>query len=44
LIEMHAQDRLHIDDTTLTPTGFGDRLDPTPVVAALRPRRIRTAA
>jgi hypothetical protein len=44
LIEMHTRARLRIDRTTLTPDWYGDRLDPEPILDALLPRRIRTAA
>ncbi|WP_147258315.1 HNH endonuclease signature motif containing protein [Pseudonocardia hierapolitana] len=44
LIEMHTRARLQIDHTTLTPDWYGDRLDPEPILDALLPRRIRTAA
>jgi hypothetical protein len=44
LIEMHPRARLQIDHTTLTPHWEGDRLDPDPILDALLPRRIRTAA
>jgi hypothetical protein len=44
LIEMHSRARLQIDHTTLTPHWEGDRLDPDPILAALLPRRVRTAA
>jgi hypothetical protein len=44
LIEMHTRARLQIDHTTLTPDWYGDRLDPDPILDALLPRRIRTAA
>jgi hypothetical protein len=44
LIEMHTRARLQIDHTTLTPHWEGDRLDPDPILDALLPRRIRTAA
>jgi hypothetical protein len=43
LIEMHTRARL-IDHTTSTPDWGGDRLDPDPILDALFPRRIRTAA
>jgi hypothetical protein len=42
LIEMNA--RLRIDRTTLTPDWYGERLDPEPILDALLPRRIKTAA
>jgi hypothetical protein len=44
LIEMHTRARLRIDGTTLTPHWDGDRLDPEPILDALLPRRINTAA
>jgi hypothetical protein len=44
LIEMHTRARLRIDRTTLTPDWYGDRLDPEPILDALLPRRIKTAA
>jgi hypothetical protein len=44
LIEVHTRARLQIDHTTLTPHWEGDRLDPDPILDALLPRRIRTAA
>jgi hypothetical protein len=44
LIEMHTRARLRIDPTALTPEWYGDRLDPEPILDALLPRRIRTAA
>ncbi len=44
LIEMHARSRLRIDRTTLTPDWYGERLDPEPILDALLPRRISTAA
>jgi hypothetical protein len=44
LIEMHTRTRLHIDRNTLTPEWYGDRLDPEPILDALLPRRITTAA
>jgi hypothetical protein len=44
LIEMHTRARLQIDHATLTPHWEGDRLDPDPILDALLPRRIRTAA
>jgi uncharacterized protein DUF222/HNH endonuclease len=44
LIEMHTRARLRIDHTTLTPDWDGDRLDPEPILDALLPRRIKTAA
>ncbi|TWF74429.1 hypothetical protein FHX44_11309 [Pseudonocardia hierapolitana] len=44
LIEMHTRARLQIDHTTLTPDWYGDRLDPEPILEALLPRWIRTAA
>jgi hypothetical protein len=36
--------RWRIDRTTLTPNWYGDRLDPDPILDALLPRRIPTAA
>ncbi|TQM46197.1 HNH endonuclease signature motif containing protein [Pseudonocardia cypriaca] len=44
LIEMHTRDRLRITRTTLTPDWYGERLDPQPILDALLPRRVRTAA
>jgi hypothetical protein len=44
LIEMHTSDRLRIDRRTLTPHWYGERLDPDPILEALLPRKIRTAA
>jgi uncharacterized protein DUF222 len=44
IIEMHARARLRIDRNTLTPDWDGDRLDPEPILDALLPKRIRTAA
>jgi hypothetical protein len=44
LIEMHTRARLRIDRTTLTPDWDGERLDPEPILDALLPRRIITAA
>ncbi|TWF78022.1 HNH endonuclease [Pseudonocardia hierapolitana] len=44
LFEMHTRAWLQIDHTTLTPDWYGDRLDPDPILDALLPRRIRTAA
>jgi hypothetical protein len=44
LIEMHTRARLRIDHTTLTPDWDGERLDPDPILDALLPRRIQTAA
>ncbi len=44
LIEINTRARLRIDHTTLTPDWYGDRLDPEPILAALLPKRIRTAA
>jgi uncharacterized protein DUF222/HNH endonuclease len=44
LIEMHTRAALRIDRTTLTPDWDGDRLDPEPILDALLPRRVRTAA
>jgi hypothetical protein len=44
LIEMHTRARLRIDRTTLTPDWDGERLDPEPILDALLPRRIHTAA
>jgi hypothetical protein len=35
---------LRIDRTTLTPDWDGERLDPEPILDALLPRRIDTAA
>jgi hypothetical protein len=44
LIEMHTRARLRIDRTTLTPDWYGERLDPDPILDALLPRRVKTAA
>jgi hypothetical protein len=44
LIEMNTRARLRIDRTTLTPDWYGDRLDPEPILDALLPKRVRTAA
>ncbi|MHA6622310.1 HNH endonuclease signature motif containing protein [Pseudonocardia sp. DLS-67] len=44
LIEMHTLARLRIDRTTLTPAWDGDRLDLEPILDALLPKKIRTAA
>jgi hypothetical protein len=44
LIEMNTRARLRIDRSTLTPDWYGERLDPEPILDALLPRRIRTAA
>jgi hypothetical protein len=44
LIEMHTRARLRIDRTTLTPNWYGERLNPEPILDALLPRRINTAA
>jgi hypothetical protein len=44
LIEINTRARLRIDHTTLTPDWYGDRLDPEPILDALLPKRIRTAA
>jgi hypothetical protein len=44
LIEMHTRARLRIDRTTLTPDWDGDCLDPEPILDALLPRRVETAA
>jgi hypothetical protein len=44
LIEMHTRARLRIDHTTLTPDWDGERLDPDPILDALFPRRVQTAA
>jgi hypothetical protein len=44
LIEMHTRARLRIERTTLTPNWYGERLDPEPILDALLPRRIPTAA
>jgi hypothetical protein len=44
LIEMHTRARLRINRTTLTPDWYGERLDPEPILDALLPRRIKTAA
>jgi hypothetical protein len=44
LIEMHTRARLRITRTTLTPNWYGERLDPQPILDALLPKQIRTAA
>jgi hypothetical protein len=44
LIEMHTRARLRIDHTTLTPDWDGERLDPEPILDALLPRRVQSAA
>jgi hypothetical protein len=44
LVEMNTRARLRIDRDTLTPDWYGDRLDPEPILDALLPRRIATAA
>jgi hypothetical protein len=44
LIEMNTRARLRIDRNTLTPNWYGDRLDPEPILDALLPRRVTTAA
>jgi hypothetical protein len=44
LIEMHTRARLRIDRSTLTPDWDGERLDPDPILDALLPRRVTTAA
>jgi hypothetical protein len=44
LIEMNTRARLRIDRSTLTPDWDGDRLDPEPILDALLPRRVKTAA
>jgi hypothetical protein len=44
LVEMHTRARLRIDRTTLTPDWYGERLDPEPILDALLPRRVKTAA
>jgi hypothetical protein len=44
LIEMNTRARLRIDRGTLTPDWYGERLDPEPILDALLPRRMRTAA
>jgi hypothetical protein len=44
LIEMHTRSRLQITRTTLTPDWYGERRDPEPILDALLPRRIKTAA
>jgi hypothetical protein len=44
LIEMNTRARLRIDRDTLTPNWDGERLDPEPILDALLPRRIKTAA
>ncbi|TQM37890.1 HNH endonuclease signature motif containing protein [Pseudonocardia cypriaca] len=44
LIEMNTRARLRIDRTTLTPDWYGERLDPEPILDALLPQRVKTAA
>ncbi|WP_170225722.1 HNH endonuclease signature motif containing protein [Pseudonocardia cypriaca] len=44
LIEMHTRARLRITRTTLTPDWYGERLDPQPILDALLPHRIKSAA
>jgi hypothetical protein len=44
LIEMNTRARLRIDRGTLTPDWYGERLDPEPILDALLPRRVATAA
>ncbi|MHA6625638.1 DUF222 domain-containing protein [Pseudonocardia sichuanensis] len=44
LIEMHTRAGLRITRTTLTPNWYGERLDPEPILDALLPRRVTTAA
>ncbi len=44
LIEINTRARLRIDRSTLTPDWDGDRLDPEPILDALLPRWIKTAA
>jgi hypothetical protein len=44
LIEMNTRARLRINRDTLTPNWDGERLDPEPILDALLPRRIKTAA
>jgi hypothetical protein len=44
LIEMHTRARLRVDRTTLTPDWDGDPLDLEPILDALLPRRVKTAA
>jgi hypothetical protein len=44
LIEMHTRARLRIERSTLTPNWYGERLDPEPILDALLPRRVPTAA
>ena len=44
LIEMNTRARLRITHTTLTPDWHGERLDPEPILDALLPHRIKTAA
>ena len=44
LIEMHTRARLRITRTTLTPDWYGERLDPEPILNALLPQRVKTAA
>jgi hypothetical protein len=44
LIEMNTRARLRIDRNTLTPDWYGERLDPDPILDALLPRRVKTAA
>jgi hypothetical protein len=43
-IEMHGRAGLRIERSTLTPNWFGERLDPEPILDALLPRRVATAA
>ncbi len=44
LVEMNTRARLRIDHTTLTPEWYGERLDVEPILDALLPKRVRTAA
>ncbi len=44
LVEMNTRARLRIDRHTLTPHWYGERLDPDPILDALLPRRVSTAA
>jgi hypothetical protein len=44
MIEMHTRAGLRIERTTLTPNWYGERLDPEPILDALLPRRVPSAA
>jgi hypothetical protein len=44
LIEANTRAELRIDQASLTPTWYGERLDLEPILDALLPRRITTAA